>query len=172
MSIARRTEKKAKVREDLNILRAVPVLLIKVLTDLEKLRVAFFYRHLGPSGPEETCRCIQNLAPSPNRSYPAHPGNPASDAREIKGLTALEKRRSAFFYRHIGPYGPKETCHSTKGSSSCSSCSSWPSCFRQQKTGCNFGQSVVDFNVGGDVPLCLTDIRKTIGGHFNAENHP
>ena len=29
--------KNAKVRKDLNILRAVPVLLIKVLADLEKL---------------------------------------------------------------------------------------------------------------------------------------
>ena len=45
MSIARRPEKNAKVRKDLNILRAVPVLLIKVLTDLEKRRDAFFYRH-------------------------------------------------------------------------------------------------------------------------------
>ena len=33
-------------------LRAVPFLLIKVLMDLENLRVAFFYRHLGPSGPK------------------------------------------------------------------------------------------------------------------------
>ena len=31
----------------------MPVLLIKVLTDLENRRVAFFYRHLGPNGPEE-----------------------------------------------------------------------------------------------------------------------
>ena len=95
MSIARRTEKKAKVREDLNILRAVSVLLIKDLTDLEKLRVAFFYRHLGPSGPEETCRCIQNLAPSPNRSHPAHPdnpvhpGHPASDNRKRDALPQI-----------------------------------------------------------------------------------
>ena len=52
MSIARRPEKDAKVRKDLNIppcgFRA-----IKVLTDLEKLRAAFFYRHLGPHGPKE-----------------------------------------------------------------------------------------------------------------------
>ena len=34
-------------------LRAVPVLLIKVLMDLENLRDAFFYRHLGPHGPKE-----------------------------------------------------------------------------------------------------------------------
>ena len=34
-------------------LRAVPVLLIKVLADLETLRAAFFYRHLGPHGPKE-----------------------------------------------------------------------------------------------------------------------
>ena len=53
MSIARRPEKNPKVRKALNILRAVSVLLIKVLTDLEKLRAAFFYRHIGPSGPEE-----------------------------------------------------------------------------------------------------------------------
>ena len=53
MSIARWTEKNPKVRKDLNILRAVPVLLIKVLTDLENLRDAFFYRHLGPHGPKE-----------------------------------------------------------------------------------------------------------------------
>ena len=53
MSIARWTEKNAKVRKDLNILRAVSVLLIKVLTDLENRRVAFFYRHEGPHGPEE-----------------------------------------------------------------------------------------------------------------------
>ena len=33
-------------------LRAVPVLLIKVLMDLENLRAAFFYRHEGPSGPK------------------------------------------------------------------------------------------------------------------------
>ena len=33
-------------------LRAVSVLLIKVLMDLKNLRVAFFYRHLGPSGPK------------------------------------------------------------------------------------------------------------------------
>ena len=37
MSIARRPEKNPKVREDLNILRAVPVPLIKVLADLDKL---------------------------------------------------------------------------------------------------------------------------------------
>ena len=53
MSIARRAEKNAKVRKDLNILRAVPVLLIKVLADLKNLRAAFFYRHLGPHGPKE-----------------------------------------------------------------------------------------------------------------------
>ena len=53
MSIARWTEKNPKVRKDLNIPRAVPVLLIKVLTDLENLRTALFYRHLGPSGPKE-----------------------------------------------------------------------------------------------------------------------
>ena len=53
MSIARRAEKNAKVRKDLNILRAVPVPLIKDLTDLEKLRDAFFYRHEGPKGPKE-----------------------------------------------------------------------------------------------------------------------
>ena len=34
-------------------LRAVSVLLIKVLTDLKNRRVAFFYRHLGPKGPKE-----------------------------------------------------------------------------------------------------------------------
>ena len=34
-------------------LRAVSVPLIKVLTDLENRRAAFFYRHLGPSGPKE-----------------------------------------------------------------------------------------------------------------------
>ena len=34
-------------------LRAVSVLLIKVLTNLKNLRSAFFYRHLGPSGPKE-----------------------------------------------------------------------------------------------------------------------
>ena len=45
--------KNPKVRKDLNILRAVSVLLIKVLTDLKKLRAAFFYRHLGPHGPKE-----------------------------------------------------------------------------------------------------------------------
>ena len=33
-------------------LRAVPFLLIKVLMDLENLRAASFYRHLGPSGPK------------------------------------------------------------------------------------------------------------------------
>ena len=33
-------------------LRAVSILLIKVLMDLEKRRDAFFYRHLGPSGPK------------------------------------------------------------------------------------------------------------------------
>ena len=37
MSIARRAEKSPKVRKALNILRAVPVPLIKVLTDLETL---------------------------------------------------------------------------------------------------------------------------------------
>ena len=55
--------------------------------------------------------CSQSLAPRPNRSYPGHPdnpGHPASDAREIKGLTALEKLRVAFFYRHEGPKGPEE----------------------------------------------------------------
>ena len=95
MSIARRAEKSPKVRKDLNILRAVPVPLIKVLTDLEKLRVAFFYRHLGPTDLKRPRRCIQSLAPRPNRSYPAHPdnpGHPASDAREIKGLTDLSGR--------------------------------------------------------------------------------
>ena len=54
MSIARWPAKNAKVRKDLNILRAVPVLLIKVLTDLENLRTALFYRHLGPHGPKES----------------------------------------------------------------------------------------------------------------------
>ena len=53
MSIARRAEKNPKVRKDLNILRAVPLLLIKVLTDLDKRRAAFFYRHSGPYGPKE-----------------------------------------------------------------------------------------------------------------------
>ena len=53
MSIARWAEKNPKVRKDLNILRAVPVLLIKVLADLKKRRDAFFYRHLGPHGPKE-----------------------------------------------------------------------------------------------------------------------
>ena len=33
-------------------LRAVSILLIKGLMDLENLRAAFFYRHLGPSGPK------------------------------------------------------------------------------------------------------------------------
>ena len=60
-----------KVRKDLNVysndgpritlrsvrtlifLRAVSVLLIKVLTDLKNLRTALFYRHLGPHGPKE-----------------------------------------------------------------------------------------------------------------------
>ena len=71
MSIARRTEKNAKVRKDLNILRAVPVLLIKVLTDLENRRVAFFYRHLGPHGPKEA----PPLHPEPlsNRAYGVRP---------------------------------------------------------------------------------------------------
>ena len=32
----------------------------------------------------------------------------SSDAKAIKGLTDLEKLRVAFFYRHIGPHGPKE----------------------------------------------------------------
>ena len=110
MSIARRTEKNAKVRKDLNI-PPCGARAIKVLTDLETRRDALFYRHLGPKGPEETCRCIQNLAPCPNRSYPVNPdnpGHPASDARDIKGLTDLEKLRAAFFYRHLGPSGPKE----------------------------------------------------------------
>ena len=53
MSIARWAEKNAKVRKDLNILRAVSVLLIKGLTDLDKRRAAFFYRHSGPYGPKE-----------------------------------------------------------------------------------------------------------------------
>ena len=53
MSIARWAEKSPKVRKALNILRAVPVRLIKVLTDLDKRRDAFFYRHSGPSGPKE-----------------------------------------------------------------------------------------------------------------------
>ena len=34
-------------------LRAVSVLLIKVLADLKKRRDALFYRHLGPHGPKE-----------------------------------------------------------------------------------------------------------------------
>ena len=34
-------------------LRAVSVLLIKVLADLKNLRDAFFYRHSGPHGPKE-----------------------------------------------------------------------------------------------------------------------
>ena len=42
MSIARRPEKNPKVRKDLNILRAVSLPLIKVLTDLENRRDAFF----------------------------------------------------------------------------------------------------------------------------------
>ena len=65
-SIARRPAKNAKVRKDLNILRAVPVLLIKVLTDLKKLRAAFFYRHLGPHGPKEG----MPLHPEPLRLTP------------------------------------------------------------------------------------------------------
>ena len=85
MSIARRTEKDPKVRKDLNILCAVPVLLIKVLADLKNLRVVFFYRHLGPSGPEE-------------------------------GMPLQPESRAA----------PKSLL-------SCSSCSSWPSCFRRER---------------------------------------
>ena len=42
-------------------LRAVSVPLIKVLTDLENLRVAFIYRHLGPHGPKE----VPPLHPEP-----------------------------------------------------------------------------------------------------------
>ena len=63
--------KNAKVRKDLHVysndgprrmrrsvrtlifLRAVSLLLIKVLKDLKKRRDAFFYRHLGPHGPKE-----------------------------------------------------------------------------------------------------------------------
>ena len=44
-------------------LRAVSVLLIKVLMDLENLRAAFFYRHEGPSGPKE----VLPLPPEPLR---------------------------------------------------------------------------------------------------------
>ena len=54
--------KNPKVRKDLNIppcgSRA-----IKVLTDLKKLRAAFFYRHLGPHGPKE----VLPLHPEPLR---------------------------------------------------------------------------------------------------------
>ena len=63
MSIARWPAKNPKVRKDLNILRAVSVLLIKVLMDLEKRRAAFFYRHVGPHGPKEGPR----LPPEPLR---------------------------------------------------------------------------------------------------------
>ena len=90
MSIVRRTEKNAKVRKDLNILRAVPVLLIKVLADLKNLRAAFFYRHLGPSGPEE--------APPP------HPEPLSKRAATVKPMARLAdsaqppKRQSLFRY--------------------------------------------------------------------------
>ena len=53
----------------------------------------------------EPLRRTPNL---PHPVHPAHPGHPASDARDIKVLTDLENRRDAFFYRHLGPHGPKE----------------------------------------------------------------
>ena len=85
---------------------------IKVLTDLENRRDAFFYRHLGPYGPKERMPLQpEPLRRTPNLPHPGHPdnpGHPASDARDIKVLTDLENRRDAFFYRHSGPYGPKE----------------------------------------------------------------
>ena len=82
-SIARWTAKNAKVRKDLNILRAVPMLLIKVLADLKDLRAAFFYRHLGPHGPKEVPAAASRApAPHPNRPHPVHPGNPAHPASD------------------------------------------------------------------------------------------
>ena len=90
MSIARRTEKNPKVRKDLNIRRAVSVPLIKVLADLEKLRAAFFYRHLGPHGPKE--------AP------PLHPEPLSKRAATAKPMARLAdsaqppKRQSLFRY--------------------------------------------------------------------------
>ena len=50
MSIVCRPAKNAKVRKDLNVPPCSCA--IKVLTDLENLRAAFFYRHLGPHGPK------------------------------------------------------------------------------------------------------------------------
>ena len=88
----------------------------------------------------------------------------------IKVLTDLEKRRDAFFYRHLGPHGPKEgmplhpeSCAAPKPRSSCSSCSSWPSCFSHVKIGCNFGRDMINFNIRMDVAYILpyaTEIRK------------
>ena len=62
MSIAQWTAKNAKVRKDLNV-PPCGSHAIKVLTDLEKRRDAFFYRHLGPHGPKE----VPPLHPEPLR---------------------------------------------------------------------------------------------------------
>ena len=79
-------------------LHAVPVPLIKVLTDLEKRRDAFFYRHLGPHGPKEVPAAASRVvAPHPNRAHPvhpAHPGHPASDNRKKRATVKLWARLS------------------------------------------------------------------------------
>ena len=109
------------------------------LADLKRCH-STFYRHAGPSGPEEMCR-----SPKGASSWKSsHPGHPASDSRtppetSLKGwkslmsiaLADLEKRRTRFsidmqvladlkrchssFHRHSGPGRPEEMCRSTKG---------------------------------------------------------
>ena len=84
-------------------LRAVPVLLIKVLADLKKRRAALFYRHLGPHGPKEgNAFASRAAAPHPNHSHPENPenpGNPDSDNKKratgIKPMARLLSIRNA-----------------------------------------------------------------------------
>ena len=106
MSIARWPAKNAKVRKDLNILRAVPGLLIKVLTDLEKLRDALFYRHLGPHGPKEV-PALPSAPPHPNGSHPAHPANPVHPASDNRKTRHHHQTRGAS--RMFGATSEKQT---------------------------------------------------------------
>ena len=88
-------------------LRAVSLPLIKVLADLKKRRDAFFYRHLGPSGPKEV-PALPSEPPHPNGSHPVHPdnpGNPDSDNTK-KRATGIKPMRVSLVRRNIRKGNP------------------------------------------------------------------
>ena len=115
-------KKSPKVRKDLNLFSASGApLVIKVLTDLENRHNTFFYRHVGPLGPEERTREKKRFAqrpriagdrpprygvaahPAPHRSAracPSHAPRPCSsgspDPERVRGdnLLALQVHRT------------------------------------------------------------------------------